>query len=199
VELILPQAFNEIVNTYETSTSTIFHRFLHSSLEPLLILFTMVATRCSISGDVHPGLVDLPRTRRTLAQVTADKTAKANRKVQETANKVATHAALVARIAELELAQATRQLEEDNGTSLTTSYKKKVACSYEGVDIMSQAELEVGSSNLKDTGMEDDDGDDSAMDLEVDGIVLHANVDKQLVCVVFLQKKIDIHTSQSVL
>jgi hypothetical protein len=64
---------------------------------------------------------------------------------------------------------------------------------------MSQAEPEVGSSNLKDTGMEDDDGDDSAMDLKVNGVVLHANVDKQLVCIVFLQKKIDIHTSQSVL
>jgi hypothetical protein len=199
VELILPQAFNEIVNTYEMSISTIFNRFLHPSLEPLLILFTMVATRRSISGDVHPGLVDLPQTRRTPAQVTADKKAKADRKVQETANKVVTHATLVARIAELELAQVTRQLEEDNGTSLTTSYKKKVACSYEGVDIMSQAEPEVGSSNLKDTGMEDDDGDDSAMNLEVDGIVLHANIDKQLVCIVFLQKKIDIHTSQSVL
>jgi hypothetical protein len=145
--------------------------------------------RCSISGDIHPGLVDLPQTHHTPAQVTANKKAKADRKVQETANKVATHAALVARIAELKLAQATRQLEKDNGTSLTTSYKKKVACSYEGVDIMSQAKPEVGSSNLKDTGMEDNDGDDSAMDLEVDGIVLHANIDKQLVYVVFLQKK----------
>jgi hypothetical protein len=124
VELILPQAFNKIVNTYEMSISTIFHHFLHPSLEPLLILFTMVATRCSISGDIHPGLVDLPQTHCTPAQVTADKQAKADRKVQETANKVTTHAALVARIAELKLAQATRQLEEDNGTSLTTSYKK---------------------------------------------------------------------------
>jgi hypothetical protein len=67
--------------------------------------------------------------RNTSAQVTADKRAKADRKIQETANKVATHATLVARIAELKLAQATRQLEEDNGTSLTTLYKKKGACS----------------------------------------------------------------------
>jgi hypothetical protein len=85
--------------------------------------------------------------------------------------------------------QATRQLEEDNDTSLTTSYKKKVAHSYEGIDIISQAKPEVRSSNLKDTSMEDDDGDDSAMDIQVDGVVLHANIGKQLVCVVFLQKK----------
>jgi hypothetical protein len=106
VELILPQAFNKIVNTYETSISTIFYHFLHPSLKPLLILFTMVAMRHSISGDVYPGLVDLPQTHHTPTQVTADKKAKADRKVQETANKVATHAALVARITELELAQA---------------------------------------------------------------------------------------------
>jgi hypothetical protein len=102
---------------------------------------------------------------------------------------VTTHTALVARIAELKLAQTSRQLEEDNGTSLTTLYKKKVAHSYEGIDIMSQAELEVGSSNLKNTSMEDNDGDNSAIDIQVDGTVLHANISKQLVCFVFLQEK----------
>jgi hypothetical protein len=47
--------------------------------------------------------------------------------------------------------------------------------------------------------MEDDDRDDSTMDLKVNGVVLHANIDKQLVYIMFLQKKIAIHTSQSVL
>jgi hypothetical protein len=63
---------------------------------------------------------------------------------------------------------------------------------------MSQAKPEVGSSNLKDTSMEDNDGDDSAMDIQVDGVVLHTNIGKQLVCVMFLQKK-NIYISQSVL
>jgi hypothetical protein len=52
VELILPQAFNKIVNTYEMSTSTIFHYFLHLLFEPLYYGLSTRAYELRILRDV---------------------------------------------------------------------------------------------------------------------------------------------------